>query len=380
MTAVATVLIADAGAGADPDRSGARRWRCAAGGRRSGTAARAAGHAGDRAMVRRSGLAQRGQGGGRRRDAAGDRVCGAVRRGARRRRRGAARRGAACRAGHRRRDAAAGRRASSSSRRSACSRWRCRSRRSSGSPAAGAVVAYIVLVVLLTVARRRGAAVSGRDRRGSDVAARVRVVLRAGAGGRVRVALVARGAAGDGRERRAREAAAGRRRGSSCRWPHRCSASARAVAMPVGVLFLARLYGATLSPAQLASVVFTVILSSFAVPGVPGGSIIAMVPVLAAVEPADRRHRHPARRRHDSRHVPHDRQRHRQPDPRGGPAKADLKNRRDRKDRRETVLLSGSLRSRRLRGFAIATKTFVLTPTKTVVDNRAHEGAAPQTD
>ena len=38
-----------------------------------------------------------------------------------------------------------------------------------------------------------------------------------------------------------------------------------------------------LSPAQLASVVFTVILSSFAVPGVPGGSIIAMVPVLAAV-------------------------------------------------------------------------------------------------
>ena len=57
-----------------------------------------------------------------------------------------------------------------------------------------------------------------------------------------------------------------------------------AVAMPVGVLFLARLYGATLSPTQLASVVFTVILSSFAVPGVPGGSIIAMVPVLATVD------------------------------------------------------------------------------------------------
>ena len=56
-----------------------------------------------------------------------------------------------------------------------------------------------------------------------------------------------------------------------------------AVAMPVGVLFLARLYGATLTSAQLASMVFTVILSSFAVPGVPGGSIIAMVPVLAAV-------------------------------------------------------------------------------------------------
>ena len=38
-----------------------------------------------------------------------------------------------------------------------------------------------------------------------------------------------------------------------------------------------------MSPAQLASIVFTVVLTSFAVPGVPGGSIIAMVPVLAAV-------------------------------------------------------------------------------------------------
>jgi proton glutamate symport protein len=56
-----------------------------------------------------------------------------------------------------------------------------------------------------------------------------------------------------------------------------------AVAMPVGVLFLARLYGVTPSPAQLASVVVTTILSSFAVPGIPGGSIIAMVPVLAAL-------------------------------------------------------------------------------------------------
>src|SRR6185436_3914453 len=55
-----------------------------------------------------------------------------------------------------------------------------------------------------------------------------------------------------------------------------------AVAMPVGVLFLARLYGVTLGPPQLAAIVFTTVLSSFAVPGVPGGSIIAMVPVLAA--------------------------------------------------------------------------------------------------
>jgi Na+/H+-dicarboxylate symporter len=56
-----------------------------------------------------------------------------------------------------------------------------------------------------------------------------------------------------------------------------------AVAQTVGVLFLARLYGVTLSPVQLVSVVFTVVLTTFAVPGIPGGSIIAMVPVLTAV-------------------------------------------------------------------------------------------------
>jgi Na+/H+-dicarboxylate symporter len=56
-----------------------------------------------------------------------------------------------------------------------------------------------------------------------------------------------------------------------------------AVAQPVGVLFLARLYGIVLTPSQLASLAFTVILTTFAVPGIPGGSIIAMVPVLAAV-------------------------------------------------------------------------------------------------
>jgi len=55
-----------------------------------------------------------------------------------------------------------------------------------------------------------------------------------------------------------------------------------AVAQPVGVLFLARLYGVTLGPAELASIVFTVVLTSFAVPGIPFGSIIAMVPVLNA--------------------------------------------------------------------------------------------------
>jgi len=56
-----------------------------------------------------------------------------------------------------------------------------------------------------------------------------------------------------------------------------------AVAQTTGVLFLARLFGITLSPLQLASLVLTIVVTSFAVPGIPGGSIIAMVPVLAAV-------------------------------------------------------------------------------------------------
>jgi len=54
-----------------------------------------------------------------------------------------------------------------------------------------------------------------------------------------------------------------------------------AVAQTVGVLFLARLFGVPLGPLQCASIVVAVVFASFAVPGVPGGSIIAMVPVLA---------------------------------------------------------------------------------------------------
>jgi Na+/H+-dicarboxylate symporter len=56
-----------------------------------------------------------------------------------------------------------------------------------------------------------------------------------------------------------------------------------AVAMTVGALFLARLYGVTLSASQLATMGVTVILSTFTVPGIPFGSIIAMVPVLTSV-------------------------------------------------------------------------------------------------
>jgi Na+/H+-dicarboxylate symporter len=55
-----------------------------------------------------------------------------------------------------------------------------------------------------------------------------------------------------------------------------------AIAQTVGVLFLARLYGIDLTAPQLASIVVTVMFATFAVPGIPGGSILAMVPVLRA--------------------------------------------------------------------------------------------------
>jgi L-cystine uptake protein TcyP (sodium:dicarboxylate symporter family) len=70
-------------------------------------------------------------------------------------------------------------------------------------------------------------------------------------------------------------------------WPgicdfHHPTVPGAAVAQIVGVLFLARLYGVSIAPAQVAQIVVAVVFASFAVPGVPGGSIIAMVPVLAA--------------------------------------------------------------------------------------------------
>ena len=55
-----------------------------------------------------------------------------------------------------------------------------------------------------------------------------------------------------------------------------------AVAQTAGAVFLARLYGIELSSTQLVILVITVVFVSFAVPGVPGGSIIGMVPVLSA--------------------------------------------------------------------------------------------------
>jgi len=55
-----------------------------------------------------------------------------------------------------------------------------------------------------------------------------------------------------------------------------------AVAQTVGALFVARVYDIALSPFQTASMAVAVFFASIAVPGVPGGSIIAMAPVLSS--------------------------------------------------------------------------------------------------
>lgn len=54
------------------------------------------------------------------------------------------------------------------------------------------------------------------------------------------------------------------------------------VGVTVGIAFIARLYGVELAPSQLATIILTVVISTFSIPGIPGGSIIAMVPVLLA--------------------------------------------------------------------------------------------------
>ena len=53
--------------------------------------------------------------------------------------------------------------------------------------------------------------------------------------------------------------------------------------LTTGSVFIARLYGIDLSSAQILTIVVTAIITSFSIPGIPGGSIIAMVPVLSSV-------------------------------------------------------------------------------------------------
>jgi Na+/H+-dicarboxylate symporter len=51
----------------------------------------------------------------------------------------------------------------------------------------------------------------------------------------------------------------------------------------LGALFIARLYGVHIGPEGLVAIAATALVTSFSVPGIPGGSIVAMVPVLMVV-------------------------------------------------------------------------------------------------
>jgi len=55
-----------------------------------------------------------------------------------------------------------------------------------------------------------------------------------------------------------------------------------AMAQVVGVLFLARLYGVGLNLLQLGAITVTAVATSFTVPGIPGGGIIVMAPMLTS--------------------------------------------------------------------------------------------------
>ena len=57
-----------------------------------------------------------------------------------------------------------------------------------------------------------------------------------------------------------------------------------AVMIPIGVLFMARLYGVDVSTQQLVTIALMTVVTTFSVPGVPGGTIIVIVPVLLAVD------------------------------------------------------------------------------------------------
>jgi proton glutamate symport protein len=53
-----------------------------------------------------------------------------------------------------------------------------------------------------------------------------------------------------------------------------------AIGQVIGALFVAKLYGVVLGPGQLAAIAVTTVVTTFSIPGVPGASIIMIVPVL----------------------------------------------------------------------------------------------------
>jgi Na+/H+-dicarboxylate symporter len=61
-----------------------------------------------------------------------------------------------------------------------------------------------------------------------------------------------------------------------------------AVGQTVAVLFAARLFNVSIEPLHLIAILLVTILTTFTVPGIPGGSIVVMVPILLAANvPAD---------------------------------------------------------------------------------------------
>jgi Na+/H+-dicarboxylate symporter len=57
-----------------------------------------------------------------------------------------------------------------------------------------------------------------------------------------------------------------------------------AIGMTIGVVFVGKLYGVDMTTARLATIVVTVVITTFSIPGIPAGSIVAMVPVLIAAD------------------------------------------------------------------------------------------------
>jgi Na+/H+-dicarboxylate symporter len=55
------------------------------------------------------------------------------------------------------------------------------------------------------------------------------------------------------------------------------------IGLTVGTVFIAHLYGHDLTSAQVATAALTTVLTSLSIPGIPGGSVVAMVPILASV-------------------------------------------------------------------------------------------------
>ena len=50
----------------------------------------------------------------------------------------------------------------------------------------------------------------------------------------------------------------------------------------MAVLFAARLFNVNIAPLHLAAILIVTVLTTFTVPGIPGGSIVVMVPILLA--------------------------------------------------------------------------------------------------